>query len=76
MLQTRIANSFPPPIRDKMKNFLLLAEKNKKNSSSKGRGEEVIIAERVKLLYSRLAGTLTSGSIPCLILYHVRLYQD
>jgi hypothetical protein len=62
MLQTRISTSFPAPIKDKMKTLLRLqAEKNNKKSSSSNnskaeRGEDILIAERVKLLYSRLAG--------------------
>lgn len=72
MLQTRISNSFPAPIKEKMKNYLMHAEKNK-NKKSTNKGEEVIIAERVKMLYSRLAGMIFLAiSVP----YEDRLYQD
>jgi hypothetical protein len=64
MLQTRICQSFPAPIKDKMKNLLLAADKNKnkKTSSVTSRGEDATIAERVKLLYSRLAGEWSAQS--------------
>lgn len=58
LLQTRIATSFPLPIKEKMNTLLRIADKNKHNKSSNklDRGEEFSIAERVKLLYSRLSG--------------------
>ena len=55
-MQTRVANSFPSPVKEKMR---LVLDAPRTSTSAPGAGPAEQLASRIQLLYSRLAGELT-----------------